>query len=116
MLPLTQETRNILDKHLFAKLPAGAYVVNVARGDLLVEEDLLAAIDSGRLSGACLDVFRQEPLPADHSFWGHPAVRITPHTAALTNPKTAAPQILENYHRALGGKPLCNRVDVRRGY
>ena len=116
LLPLTPATRGILDARLFRQLPAGAYVINVARGEHLVEPDLLAAIDSGRLSGALLDVFRQEPLPQDHPFWPHPRIRITPHIASITNPDSAVLQVLENYHRALSGRPLLNRVDPQRGY
>ena len=116
LLPLTPATRGILDARLFRQLPAGAYVINVARGEHLVEPDLLAAIDSGRLSGALLDVFRQEPLPQDHPFWPHPRIRITPHIASITNPESAVLQVLENYHRALSGRPLLNRVDPQRGY
>jgi glyoxylate/hydroxypyruvate reductase A len=116
LLPLTPATSGILNARLFRQLPAGAYVINVARGEHLVEPDLLAAIDSGRLSGALLDVFRLEPLPQDHSFWTHPRIRITPHIASITNPDSAVLQVLENYHRALSGRPLLNRVDPQRGY
>jgi len=116
LLPLTPATSGILDARLFRQLPAGAYIINVARGEHLVEPDLLAAIDSGRLSGALLDVFRLEPLPQDHSFWTHPRIRITPHIASITNPDSAVLQVLENYHRALSGRPLLNRVDPQRGY
>jgi glyoxylate/hydroxypyruvate reductase A len=116
LLPLTPATSGILDAGLFRQLPAGAYVINVARGEHLVEPDLLAAIDSGRLSGALFDVFRQEPLPQDHPFWSHPRIRITPHIASITNPDSAVLQVLENYHRALSGRPLLNRVDPQRGY
>ena len=116
LLPLTPATRGILDAGLFRQLPAGAYVINVARGEHLVEADLLAALDSGRLSGALLDVFRQEPLPQDHPFWPHPRISITPHIASISSPESAVPQVLENYHRALSGGPLLNRVDPQRGY
>jgi len=116
LLPLTPETEGILDARAFAALPAGAHVVNVARGGHVVEEDLLAALDSDHLSGATLDVFRTEPLPADHPFWSHPKVRVTPHMAGLTRPETAAAQIAENIRRARAGEPLLNLVDPAKGY
>ena len=116
LLPLTPETENILDAGLFAALPEGAYVINVARGLHLVEEDLLAALQSGHIAGATLDVFRQEPLPPGHPFWDHPNVLLTPHIAAAGNPRTAAPQMAENIRRALAGEPLIDLVDVGVGY
>ncbi len=116
LLPLTAETDSILDRHLFRQLPKGAYLINVARGEHLVEADLLAAIDSGRLSGACLDVFRTEPLPEDHPFWQHPEITVTPHIASLTNPAAVIPQILENYRRVRAGRKVLNPVDRLQGY
>lgn len=116
MLPLTKKTKNILNKQTFAHLPTGAYLINVGRGDHLVEEDLLEALAQGQVGGACLDVFRQEPLPVNHPFWSHPHIIVTPHIASVTNPSTAAPQILENYQRVLSGKALLNRVDFSKGY
>ncbi len=116
MLPLTDKTKNILNQHTFAALRRGAYLINIGRGEHLVEEDLLQALDKGQLSGACLDVFHREPLPKDHPFWSHPNIIVTPHIASVTNPDTAAPQILENYQRALAGKPLLNQVDRKKGY
>lgn len=116
MLPLTKETKNILNKEVFAYLPWGAYLINVGRGDQLVEEDLLSALDSGQLSGASLDVFRHEPLPQAHPFWLHPKIRVTPHIASVTNAVTAAPQVLENYRRVLMDEPSLHLVDVVKGY
>lgn len=116
MLPLTPETRGILSHKTFDKLPAGAYVINVARGQHLVEKDLLAALDSGQLNGACLDVFEVEPLPEDHPFWSHPKIIVTPHISSITYPKAVAPQIIDNYHRMKSGKALLHRVDIKRGY
>ena len=116
LLPLTPATRDILNSKLFRQLPTGAYLINVARGEHLVEEDLLAAIDAGHLSGALLDIFKSEPLPQDHPFWRHPRIRVTPHIASITNPESAILQILENYHRTLSGQPLLNQVDSQRGY
>ena len=116
MLPLTPKTRGILNHKTFDKLPAGAYVINMARGKHLIETDLLAALDSGQLAGACLDVFEIEPLPEDHPFWSHPKIIVTPHISSITNPKAVAPQIIENYQRTKAGKPLLNVVDIKRGY
>lgn len=116
LLPLTPDTKNILNKQTLHYLPQGAFLINVARGNLLVDEHLLEALDSGQLSGACLDVFREEPLPKDHPFWNHPKIKITPHIASVTNPRSAASQIIENYHRILQGQELINTIDIKRGY
>ncbi|WP_207485855.1 2-hydroxyacid dehydrogenase [Arenibaculum pallidiluteum] len=116
LLPLTAETRGILDAELFAALPPGAVVINAARGAHLVEGDLLAALAGGRLRGASLDVFTEEPLPAGHPFWRHPAVVVTPHVAAKTHARTAAASIAEQIRRHERGLPLENVVDSRRGY
>ena len=115
LLPLTPATHGILDRRAFSRLPAGAYVINAARGEH-VENDLLAALESGHLSGACLDVFREEPLPESHPFWSHPQVTVTPHVASLTYPRDVAPQIIANYHRVRAGEPPRNVVDLKRGY
>ncbi len=116
LLPLTSDTENILNKHTFSHLPAGAFIINVARGEHLVEDDLLAAINEGKLSGACLDVFREEPLAKDHPFWHHPKVTVTPHVASITSPKSVAPQIIDNYRRLRNGEPLLNVVSRTKGY
>jgi glyoxylate/hydroxypyruvate reductase A len=116
LLPLTAETEGILNSSTFAVLPRDAALINAARGAHLVDEDLLAALASGQISAAVLDVFREEPLPADHPFWRHPRVILTPHVAAFTNPTTAAPIILDNIRRFEDGRPLLNRVDLARGY
>ncbi len=116
MVPLTPHTQNILNKKTFATLKKGAFLINVGRGEHLVEDDLLNALDSGQLCGACLDVFRQEPLPPEHPFWIHPHIRVTPHIASVTNPATVAAQLLENYRRLISGEKLLNRVDLTRGY
>ena len=116
MLPLTAETRGILDAGTFNGLPHGAFVINVARGDHLVEADLLAALDSGHLAGASLDVFRTEPLPVEDPLWRHPKVLITPHVASYSLPSTAAYGVVDNIRRALAGQPLRHQVDRDRGY
>lgn len=116
LLPLTPATRGILDRQVFAALPQGAALVNVGRGPHLVDADLLAALDSGQLSRAILDVTEPEPLPADHPFWTHPRVFVTPHVASMTQPETAAPILLENIRRHRRGEPLAGVVDRRRGY
>ncbi|SFN42582.1 2-hydroxyacid dehydrogenase [Salegentibacter flavus] len=116
LLPLTPETKNILNKGLFEKLPEGAYVINVARGEHLVELDLIEMLDKDHLSGAAMDVFRQEPLPEDHPFWEHPKVFITPHIASVTHPNYVVPQIVENYERMKEDEPLKNVVEREKGY
>jgi glyoxylate/hydroxypyruvate reductase A len=116
LLPLTPATENLLDRRRLSWLPQGAFVINAGRGRLLVDEDLIALLDSGHLEGAALDVFRREPLEPDHAFWKHPKVVITPHVSALTRADTAAPQIAENYRRALVGEPLLHPVDRHRRY
>ena len=116
LLPLTPQTRGILNRDTFLLLPRGAYVVNVARGPLLVEDHLLASLQSGQLSGACLDVFAEEPLPVDHPFWKHPGIQMTPHIASVSEPASVVPQILANYRAFLSGDKLRNEVSRQRGY
>src|SRR5438067_6281147 len=111
VLPLTRDTRGILDAKAFAALPKGAYFVNMARGGHVVDADLLAALDSGHLSGAVLDVFNQEPLPSDHPYWTHPTVQVTPHIAGATNARTASPGVVETLKRLRSGQPLIHTVD-----
>jgi len=116
MLPHTPSTENILNNSLFEKLTKGAYLINVGRGAHLVEEDLLTAIENGQLSGAALDVFKEEPLPKEHAFWDNQKITITPHTASITNPKTIVPTMLENFERMKNGEELINEVDLEKGY
>ncbi|MFH5773684.1 2-hydroxyacid dehydrogenase [Paracoccus sp. NGMCC 1.201697] len=116
LLPDTPETRNLLDAPRLSLLPKGAVIINAGRGTLIDEDALLHALDSGHLGHAILDVFRQEPLPADHPFWANPRVTVTPHIAADTRPETAAPVAAENLRRAMRGEPLLHRVDLTRGY
>ncbi|HEY2071119.1 MAG TPA: glyoxylate/hydroxypyruvate reductase A [Rhizomicrobium sp.] len=116
LLPLTPDTRHILNKTTFAKLPAGAYVINVARGGHLVEPDLIAALDSGHLSGAVLDVFETEPLPEDSPLWKHPKIIATPHVAAISDPRVAAKYVHDRIVKYERGEKLDNTVDFARGY
>ena len=116
LLPLTRETEGVLNAQLFAAMPKGGAIINVGRGRHLAEDDLIAALDSGHLSAAVLDVFREEPLPPTHPFWRHPQVIMTPHVAAATNAPTAALSIVENLTRIAAGKPLINVVDPTRQY
>jgi glyoxylate/hydroxypyruvate reductase A len=116
LLPLTAQTRGILNKKLFSSLKLKSCLINVARGAHIVKQDLVAALDSGQLAHAYLDVFDPEPLPKDDPLWVHPKVSITPHTAALTEPRTAVPKIVENVERARKGEAPLNRVDFEAGY
>ncbi len=90
-------------------------MINMGRGGHVVDDDLLAAIDSGHLAGAALDVFNTEPLPTEHPYWTHPKVHITPHMAGYTNPRTASPGVIENIKRLRAGQPLINTVDPKSG-
>ncbi len=116
LLPLTNETRGILNLKNFNKLPQGAYLVNVARGEHLVDEDLIMALNEGQLRGACLDVFREEPLVKSHPFWNHSKILLTPHCASITDPISVAPQVVQNYRLMQDSKPLLNQVNLLRGY
>ena len=116
LLPLTKETRGILQTGFFRDLVKPVYLINAARGAHLVEDDLLQALEDGRLSGALLDVFCSEPLPKDHPFWVHPKIIITPHVASWTDPAIAAEQLVDNYHRMCSGKRLLNEIDRNKGY
>ncbi len=116
LLPLTPATENLLNEARLAQLKTGAILVNVARGAIVDDEALLAALQTGQLAAACLDVFRIEPLPAQHRFWMTPGILLTPHISAVTNADTAVAQIAENYRRVQAGLPLMNQVDRTRGY
>jgi len=116
LLPLTPATRGLIDAGFLAVLPPQASVVNLARGGHVVDADLLAALDSGRLRHAVLDVFHTEPLPAGHAFWQHPRVMLLPHAAALTDPRSAALIAAANLRAARDGLPLSNLVDRAKGY
>lgn len=116
LLPLTRETKDILDLELFKKLKKPAWIINVARGEHLVDEDLIYALDSNKLQGAWLDTFNEEPLPDKHAFWNRKNIIITPHIASITKPREVAGQIIENYKRALSGMELNYPVDREKGY
>jgi glyoxylate/hydroxypyruvate reductase A len=116
LLPLTPETEGIINRRTLSALPAGAFVINVARGGHLIEEDLLAALDAGHLAGATLDVFQTEPLPEDHPFWHHPRVVVTPHVASQTDPRSAADEVAANIRRLRAGEPPINIADPAQGY
>ena len=116
LLPLTEDTCDILNHHHLGQLQAGAYVINVARGAHLVDADLLALLDSGHLAGATLDVFRTEPLPPDHPFWQRPEITITPHTSARTLREDSIAQIAFKIEALAQGKPVAGQVNPARGY
>ena len=116
MLPLTPETEGILNEKLFRDLPKGASLINVARGQHLVEADLLSALESGQIGGATLDVFHEEPLPGDHPFWGHPNVLVTPHIASLIDPVAGGQRIVDNILRSQAGEGIDDLVDLTKGY
>jgi glyoxylate/hydroxypyruvate reductase len=116
VLPSTPETRDLINRDTLARLQAGAYLINVARGDQLVDDDLLALLDSGHVAGATLDAFRTEPLPAAHPFWTHPKITITPHSAALTLRSESIAQIANKIAALERGQPVAGVVDRVRGY
>ena len=116
LMPLTEGTRDLMNADRLALMPKGAVIVNPGRGPLIDDAALLAALDSGQIGHATLDVFRTEPLPPDHRFWSHPRVTVTPHIAADTKAVTATRVIAENIRRAEAGEPLLHLVDRQKGY
>ena len=116
VLPLTPETKDILNKNLFNKLPRGACIINMGRGRHLIENDLIDALDTDHVAAASLDVFYPEPLPTDNSLWDHPKVTLTPHIASITDYKYASKYILEQIQNFESGRPLENIVDLKLGY
>ena len=116
LLPKTPETENLLNARTLSFLPKGAVILNPGRGALIDDDALLAALNSGQIAHATLDVFRCEPLPQDHPFWSHPGVTVTPHIAADTIPFTAARVLAENIRRSQAGAPLLYQVDRTLGY
>jgi glyoxylate/hydroxypyruvate reductase A len=116
LLPLTAETKGILDAAAFAQLPKGAAVVNLGRGPHVAEADLMAALDSGHLAAATLDVFPAEPLAKDSPLWRHPKITITPHVSRRIYPSNLAPRVCDAIRRLRAGEPLQHQVDRKRGY
>jgi len=116
LLPDTPATENTLNADTLALMPKGAFTINPGRGPLIEDDALLAALDAGHIAHATLDVFRVEPLPADHPYWAHPQVTVTPHIAAETRALTASQAIVENIRRGEAGEPFVNLVDRKLGY
>jgi glyoxylate/hydroxypyruvate reductase A len=116
LLPLTPATAGLLDARFFSAMRPGASLVNLARGAHVVDADLLAALDTGQVRHAVLDVFNVEPLPASHPYWQHAGVTLLPHAAAMTDPRTAAGVVAENLGRLEHGQPLLHLVERSRGY
>jgi len=116
LLPDTPQTDGILNAERIAALPDQAVIINPGRGPLIEDDALLAALDRGHIAHATLDTFRTEPLPAEHPFWSHPKITVTPHIAAATPPQTASVVIVDNLARALAGQPLLHLVDRKAGY
>ncbi|MEM1373857.1 MAG: glyoxylate/hydroxypyruvate reductase A [Pseudomonadota bacterium] len=116
LLPYTPQTENTLNADTLALLPTGAKIINPGRGPLIDDAALLAALDSGQVGAATLDVFRQEPLPKDHPFWSHPKVTVTPHIASTTRPDLASERVAQNIRLSEAGQPMLDVVDRRAGY
>ncbi len=116
LLPLTAGTDSLLNAAHLAQLPAGAVIINPGRGPLIDDAALLAALDTGQVGHATLDVFRVEPLPPEHPFWAHPHVTVTPHIASETRTETAAQVIVDNIRRGESGAPYLHVVDRGQGY
>lgn len=116
LLPDTPNTQDTLNSKTLAQMPRGAVIINPGRGSLINDNALLAALDSGQISHATLDVFRTEPLPESHRFWDHPSVTVTPHIASETRPVTASQVIAENIRRGETGEPFVHLVDRSQGY
>lgn len=116
LLPNTADTENLLNADRIGKLPRGAFIINPGRGALIDDEALLAALDEGHIAHATLDVFRTEPLPAEHRYWSHPRVTVTPHIAAETRANTASEAIAENIRRGEAGEAFLHLADPSRGY
>lgn len=116
LLPTTRQTENLINEGLLAQLPAGAHFINLARGQHVVDADLLAALDSGRLAAATLDTYRVEPLPDDSPLWKHPRITVMPHVARRVQAIDSVPQVVNNIRRSMAGEPLINVVDRVAGY
>lgn len=116
LLPLTPETNGLMNTNRFNQLKDGAHIINVSRGSIINEADLIAALDNNKLSSATLDVFFKEPLAQDNPLWSHPRVMVTPHVSAITNPTTVCHQLVDNYHALQQKQPLQGLVDITKGY
>lgn len=116
LLPLTPDTTDLINTDSIAKMPDGAFIINCSRGGTIVDADLLAALDNGKIEAAALDVFREEPLPADDPYWSHPKVSVTPHAAAPSNERSAAKFIAQHIGRVHNGAEPWPIVDLSRGY
>ena len=116
LLPLTEKTKSIVNSRIFSLMPKDGCVINVARGGHVVMPDLLEALDSGHLAHAYLDVFETEPLPPDSPLWSHPGITLTPHIAALSEPRTSVGKVAENIERLRRGEAPLNTVDFAAGY
>lgn len=116
LLPKTPATENLLNAARLAQMPKGAMIVNPGRGQLIDDDALLAALSSGQIGHATLDVFRVEPLPVDHPYWAHPNVTVTPHIASETRKETASQVVAENIRRGEAGEPFLHLVDRTAGY
>lgn len=116
VLPLTPKTKGSLNQSLFDQLKQPTYLINVSRGSIQVEKDILTALDHGKLNGAFLDVFEQEPLPEKSLLWHHPKIKLTPHVASLTRERKSVQQVLENIKRLSAGIPLLHQVDREKMY
>lgn len=116
LLPLTPATNDLINANTISQMPDGAFIINCSRGGTIVDADLLAALDSGKIEAAALDVFREEPLPADDPYWTHPKVSVTPHAAAPSNERSAARFIADHIRRAMDGGEPWPIVDLSRGY
>ena len=116
LLPLTKQTEGILNEKILQKLTTGTFLINVGRGEHLIDKDLIKLLDSSHLSGALLDVFHEEPLPENHPFWTHSKIEITPHIASLTNVESVINQVIENYQRFINNQELLHTVSIQKGY
>lgn len=116
VLPVTAETRGLLDRANLSSLPRGAHLINIARGEIIVDEDLVALLDAGHLAGATLDVFHEEPLPSGHPFWRHPLVTVTPHNSAVTLVDESITQIVAKIRRLERDESVTGVIDRTRGY
>lgn len=116
LLPLTKQTEGILNEKILQKLTTGTFLINVGRGEHLIDKDLIKLLDSSHLSGALLDVFHEEPLTENHPFWSHPKIKITPHIASLTNIESVINQVIENYRRFINTQELLHTISIQKGY